>query len=379
MSKKKILFLTRTLNYGGAERQLVSLAQGLHKNGLYVRVVVLYPEIPLAKELFSSGVPVTILNKRGRWDVIGFIWRLVRLVQCECPHIIYGFLPVPNLLTIILKFFFRRTIMVWGIRASNLDMSFYDWLGRLIFKIQCIFSRFSNLIIVNSNAGFDYHLKHGFPKTKMVVIPNGIDTNRFKPNIKERERVRAAWGIKEHEKLIGLVARLDPMKDHITFVSAAAILAKERKDVKFVCIGSGPETYKSKIKNISRKLGLERKLVWEDSRIDIQFIYNALDIATSSSFGEGFSNVLGEAMACGTPCVGTDVGDSAWIIGKTGVVVPPKNPNALLEGWKILLTLPMQKLAHLSEDARRRIIENFSVSKMIQTTEQVFTKCLSKK
>lgn len=364
-----IIFLTRSLNYGGAERQLVALAKGLHSRGHSVLVAVFYSGGPLEKDLRDSGVPVNSLNKLGRWDVFPFLWRFVRLVRHEKLDILHGYLPMPNLLTVLLKPLFPRVRMVWGVRASNMDLNQYDRLSRVVFRLECFFSRFADLIIVNSNAGRDYHFKHGFPEGKMVVVPNGIDTERFIPDTEARHRVRREWGIADNENLIGIIARLDPMKDHRIFLKAASLLAKGRDDVRFVCVGDGPEPYKSELKKLSHELGLEGKLIWAGTHQDMPAVYNAIDIVTSSSsFGEGFPNVIGEAMACGVPCVATDVGDSALIVGDAGVVVPPKNPERLASGLRALLE---KGCADGGEKARSRIIEHFSLNSMVQMTEEI--------
>jgi glycosyltransferase involved in cell wall biosynthesis len=201
----------------------------------------------------------------------------------------------------------------------------------------------------------------------MVVIPNGIDTKRFCPDPEARQRIRAEWGVTESEKLIGLVGRLDPMKDHPTFLRAAALLMQEREDVHFVCVGDGPADYRRELHALGEELGLGQRLIWASARGDMPAVYNALDIATSSSYGEGFPNVVGEAMACGVPCVVTHVGDSARIVGETGVVVPPKDPEALAVGWKSSLARDGSEVAL---KARLRVEENFSVGRMVERTEK---------
>ena len=134
--------------------------------------------------------------------------------------------------------------------------------------------------------------------------------------------MRLEWGIAECEKLIGQVGRLDPMKDHSTFLKAAALLAHERKDVRFVCVGEGPTGYRDELYSLAKTLGLASRLIWAGSRRDMPAVYNAFDVAVSSSrWGEGLPNVIAEAMACGVPCVVTDVGDSAFVVDKLGVVV----------------------------------------------------------
>lgn len=362
----KILFLTRSLDHGGAEKQLVELAKGLHRKGYSISVATFYPEGVFEKDLREAGVPVKSLHKCGRWDVFFFLARLLRLLIKEKPDVIYGLLPVPNVLITILKPLFPNTRMVWGVRSSNMDLTQYDWLARLVFRAECFFARLADLFIVNSNAGRNYYKNHGFPEDKMVVIPNGIDTDHFKPDFLSREAVRAEWGIKKGDKLIGLVARVDPMKDYPTFLKAAAMLSGEREDVRFVCVGDGPDPYRLEFQRLSRELGLESRLIWTGSRGDMPAVYNALDILTLSSITEGFPNVIGEAMACGIPCVVTDVGDSAWVVADLGIVVSPRDPEALAQALQTMITRIEDPLG---EKVRRRIVEQFSIDTLIRRTD----------
>jgi glycosyltransferase involved in cell wall biosynthesis len=367
-SQVKITFLTHSLNHGGAERQLVTLVREFRSRSYNVLVAVFYPNGPLEEDLRDADVPVYSLDKRGRWDVFGFLFRLVGFLRKDKPDILHSYLVVPNIITVLLKPFFPNIRMVWGVRASNVDLYRYDWLTRLTYRIESMLSRFADLIIVNSHAGLNYAVKKGFPKKKMVVIPNGIDTERFYPDVDARQRVRIEWGIKENEKLIGLVARLDPMKDHPTFLKAAARLSHVRADVRFVCVGDGTSDYRKELHTLSKGLGLTNRLIWAGNREDMTAVYNALDIATSSSYGEGFPNVIGEAMACGVPCVVTNVGDSAWIVGDTGTVVSPKSPDSLESGWKVCLARDDKEIF---QKTRKRIMENFSLNMLLMKTVKV--------
>ena len=256
-------------------------------------------------------------------------------------------------------------------RASNVPLNSYGWLGRLIFQLESILSPLTDAIVVNSQAGKDYYLSQGFAGDKMVVIPNGIDTERFKPDAEAGAKVRVEWGIGEDKILIGLVGRLHPMKDHPTFLQAAALLCQERQDVRFVCIGNGAENYAQELYRLTEDLGISERVIWAGERADIPAVQNALDIACSSScYGEGFPNVIGEAMACGVPCLVTDVGDSAAIIGDTGVVVPAQNPEALKIGMNSLIeNIALNNYSR--EHIRQRIIDHFSVLQLVQKTEAV--------
>jgi glycosyltransferase involved in cell wall biosynthesis len=331
-------------------------------------VLVFYGGYGLEQELRESGIAVEPLGKSGRWDVAGFVCRLYRALRRERPDVVHGYLGTPNKLIGVLKPFLRGARVVWGVRAANMDLTRYDRVARWSYRAEARLSPLADLIICNSRAGFEHAVSKGFPAEKMIVIPNGIDTLRFRPDAEARARVRGEWRVGEGEKLIGLVARLDPMKDHPTFLRAAAEYSRERPDVRFVCVGDGPPDYSHELRELAASSGLDGRLIWAGKRADTPAVYNALDVAVSSSYGEGFSNVIGEAMACGTPCVVTDVGDSAWIVGEAGVVVAPQNPRALAQAWR---ALPWGDLAQLGGRARRRVEENFSHALLVERTEAV--------
>src|SRR5262249_37707400 len=174
----------------------------------------------------------------------------------------------------------------------------------------------------------------GFPPDRIAYIPNGIDVDAMRPDLLTGRSVRQQWGISEQHFLIGKVARFDHMKDHANFIAAAALFARDHADARFVCVGDGPVDYRVKMQALARSKGLDDRIVWAGERTDMRAIYNALDLVTlSSAFGEGFPNAVAEAMACGVPVVATDVGDVASIVGECGLVVPPKEPELLAEGW----------------------------------------------
>jgi glycosyltransferase involved in cell wall biosynthesis len=370
----KITFLLRSLLLGGSERQLITLAKGIRECGHLVRIIVFYSGGPLEEDLRGTGVELCKLNKGGRWDLLGFFLRLIRLLREESTDILHGYLVEPNLATILMKPLFSRIKMVWGVRASYLDWKRYDWFARETFRLSCLLSRWADLIIVNSRAGKEHHFAQGIPEGKMTVIPNGIDLERFCPDPVARKAIRNEWNIKDREKLIGLIARMDPMKDYPTFLQAAALLAQERNDVRFACVGDGPRKYKRNLQRLGEKLGLGDRILWVGPRVDMPAIYNSLDIASSSSsYGEGFPNVIGEAMASGIPCVVTDVGDSAWIVGNAGIVVPPRDPESLARAWQVSLGRLEVGDIYLREEARQRIALHFSSDKLVERTLEVLS------
>jgi glycosyltransferase involved in cell wall biosynthesis len=366
MTAGSVLFLIRSLHAGGAERQLVTLAIGLHSRGRAVHVATFYPDGELARELESAGVRVTSLGKRGRWDIASPAARLIRLVRRERPAVLHPYLPDPNLLATLLRPLFPRLRLVWGVRAAYVDMSKYDVVARIAFSAAALASRGADLIIVNSRAGEAYHAARGYPRDRLRVVPNGIDTGRFRPDPEGRERLRTEWGVPREARLVGSVARLDPLKDHATFMRAAAGLADRDPNVRFVCVGGGPESYARELRRQASDLGLDDRLWWAGARSDLPAVYSALDVFTSTSVGEGFPNVVAEAMACGTPCAVTDAGDSAWIVDGLGEVVPVGDHAALIAAWQRILSEPA---GPRSAAVRERIVREFSVERLITATE----------
>lgn len=362
----RLCFLLRSLDFGGVERQLVTLATTLSEREYDISILCFYAEGTLASELEHTGVRLICLAKRGRWDVVGFSRRLVHSLRMLQPDVLQAYLAVPNLLTILLKPFFPGQKMIWGLGSSNINWRSYDWFVSLTQLLERLFSRFADLIIVNSHAGYAYHARHGYPARRMVVIQNGFDTEKFQPDRAAGQKVRAEWGVAEGELLIGLIGRLDPMKDHPNFLRAAALLRRKFPGARFVCVGAGPEGYRKSLADLTAELHISDKVIWADARSDINAVHNALDVACSSSSGEGLPNVIGEAMACGVPCVVTDVGDSARLVGDTGIVVPPANPEALAQGWALCL---QRNREELGRRARARILQEFSVSRLVAETE----------
>lgn len=367
VANPRILFLIRSLERGGTERHLVSLASGLRSLGWETGVAVLYGGGVLERELRSAGVEVFDLRKRGRWDPLP-LFRLVAVARLRRPSHVHGLLLGPNLLAALLGPLLPGARVVWGVRASALPMSERDWLGRLAFRASRLLARRADLIIANSEAAARFHREAGYPRETVVVVENGIDTGRFRPDRAAGRRLRAAWGIGKGEWLVGVVARLDPGKGHDAFLEAMARLGGELPELRAVCVGQGPSAYTSSLRNRCRALGLDGRVIWTGERGDMPSVYNALDLACLPSREEGFPNAVGEAMACGVPCVVTDVGDVARLVGETGCVVPSSDPAALASGIALVCRA---RAAYPGEACRRRIEARFGLSRMVARTAAI--------
>jgi glycosyltransferase involved in cell wall biosynthesis len=367
----KILFLARQLNIGGAERQLVILANELAARGHEVVIASYYPGGALSAKLDSSRVRLISLGKRSRWDLFSLYVKVVRVLRQERPDVLHGWMHTQNVAATLARIFYPQTKLFWCVRSSNLEMVL-DWVERSAVWLQSRLSGFADRVVVNSMAGMEHAVAGGIAREKMVFIPNGIDTSVFYPDQAEGKRVRDEWGVDESEKVVGYVARFDPIKNHKLFLQAAGRIAAERPKVRFVCVGHGRSDYVEELKNLTRTLGIENKVQWMQARPDVRAVYNALDVFCSASFSEGFPNVIGEAMACGRHCVVTDVGDSKLVVGETGSAVPSNDVEALAAGFRQRLDASDA----LNLRARQRILENFTVAHLGDKTEEVLLKHL---
>jgi glycosyltransferase involved in cell wall biosynthesis len=364
----RLVLFIRDLNIGGAQRQLIELASGMHGGPWRVTVLTLYRGGPLEPDLVARGVPYHSLDKRGRWDILGFWWRLVTEIRRERPDVLMSYLGAENLFNASLRPLFPRMRIVWGLRSSGVDHRSYERISWVMFQMARVASRLTHLIISNSHASVEDHARDGYPRDRMVVVPNGIDAVRFAPDPVARREVRDEWGVDGSTTLVGLVGRLDPKKDHPTFLRAASRLAGERADVRFVCVGPGPDGYRDELLELTRSLGLGDRVIWAGPRLDMPRVYAALDLLVSSSaWGEGFPNVVAEAMASGVPCVVAAAGDSAVVVGDTGWVCRPGDVEDLARAMREAVG-SRESLEERGRLARQRIVDEFSPARLVERT-----------
>ncbi len=372
-ARTSVVFLTRSLEAGGAEVQLASLATALPRDQFAVTVLCFYEIGPLLDTLREADIPVISLRKAGRWDIPRFFARLVKELRLLRPDVLHAFLGPPNILAALSKCFLPSMRVVWGIRASNMDLSQYDFTWRLGFALERLLSSRADLIVANSTAGRDHVRQNGFAASRLTVVPNGIDTESFDVAPQCRNEIRQEWGVADDECLIGVAARLDPMKDHENFLRAAALIAGDTPRVRFVCIGGNGLADRDRLHGLADELGVAERVIWAGYRRDMAAVLSALDLHTSASaFGEGFSNTVAESMAVGVPNAVTDVGDSALIVGSTGEVVPPRDPARLADAWRTLLSLDDAQRRQRSAACRARIAEHFSRAMMVERMARLY-------
>jgi glycosyltransferase involved in cell wall biosynthesis len=368
-----LLHLITTLDVGGAEMMLLKLVSRLDVSRFRNHVVCLAEDGPVGEKISAHGIPVHALNMpRGRVTIEG-LTQLFRHVRKIKPAILQTWMYHADLIGVLLGKLSRIPRICWNIRCSNMDLLEYRWTTRITVRMCALLSVFPDLVIANSRQGLNYHREIGYKSRRWKVIPNGFDLGEFKPDPQAKLGLMKELGLgyKNSSLLIGYVARFDPMKDHATFLDAACLLLKERRDVHFVMVGRGIEwENRGLTARIPKTFSDNFHLLGE--RSDVEKITAGLDIACSVSAGEGFSNVIGEAMACEIPCVVTDVGDSALIVGETGLVVKPQDSEGLAGAWRKLLDLGGDGRSELGRGARKRIQDHFDISKIVEQYEALY-------
>ena len=365
----EVMHVITSLDVGGAETVLARLVIGDRAGSVSHSVVSLKPGGALRASMEADGIVVQDLRIGRKLGSVGGLARLAGIIRTARPAVVHSWLYHADLMaTLALALSGRRrtTRLVWGVRCSDMDMRRYARSTRLILKLLPRLSSRTDLVLCNSEAGRASHERLGYRPPRWRVVPNGLDLEHFRPLPDERAAIRAELGLSEDSFVVGMCARVDPMKDHTTFVKAAAVFAATAPEARFVLIGAGTDEPGSALDRAIVAAGLAGQFVRLGSRRDISRLHAALDIATlSSAFGEGFPNVLVEAMACGVPCVVTDVGGSASIVGDTGLVVPPRDAEALATAWNRLRREGGDGRARRRAAARRRVEHTFTLATMI--------------
>ena len=371
-----ILHIITTLERGGAEAMLVKMVGGLAPLGMRSAVVSLTGPGVYGPVLEAMGAPVWSLGLSRALPNPATLMQLRSILRQVQPDLVQTWLYHADLLGLLAARLAGVRPVCWNIRCADMDMSHYSWLTRLLPRLLARLSRQPEAVLVNSQAGLNAHRALGYRPRVWQVIPNGFDTALYRPDPVARAQLRAELGVPDEAPLIGLIARFDPMKDHATFLAAAALLATRRPDARFVLVGRGIEPGNPAL---AAALGepLAGRTHLLGARDDVPRIMASLDLGCLSSISESFPNVLGEAMACGVPCVATDVGDSAWILGETGRVAPPRDPAALAAALEVVLDGGPPLWCRLGNAARQRVEETFSLPVIARRYRDVYAGLLA--
>jgi len=369
----KVMHIITGLNKGGAEMLLVSLlSSSIHQRSSLI-VVSLTGGGPLHKEIEQLGIPVYSLGMRRGVPSVSSLFTLCRIVREFNPDVIQGWMYHANLLSLVAaKMCINTPLLFWGIFHCIDDLSSKKLLLRVVVKTCAIFSKNITGIVNNSHKSVIQHEKLGYVNKHVTVISNGIDTARFVPNQGARAGVCDELGIPDGSPLIGLIGRFDPLKDHSNFLSAASKVSRNYSGARFLLVGSGVDEGNSQLSETIEALGLCGKVFMLGERSDIPRLMAALDVSVSSSISEGTPVAIGESMACGIPCVVTNVGDSAALVGDCGLIVPPSDSEALAAAIVNLLSLTQDERVKMGLQSRARVKEHYSLESFVDRFEGLY-------
>ncbi|NQV23060.1 MAG: glycosyltransferase [Rhodopirellula sp.] len=350
---------------GGAERMLQRVIRHGNTPEFEHLVLSIKNFQAVAQELTAEGINVQSLDvQTDYYKLPKAVLQLASRIRRFQPDVIQSWMYMADFFgSIAACLGSPSTPMIWTIRHSTLDPAIDSRALRGCAAGSARLSRrVPTKIVLNSHAAIPNHVAAGYDESKMQVIPNGFDVDRFSPSLQLRHETRARLGIPQNVPVVGRVARFHANKDHITFLKAAQMVLAHRPDTRFLVCGEPQTISTEQVQQDINSFGLADAVQLVELQSDIVPLNCSFDIATCSSITEAFPNVIGEAMSCGVPCVSTDVGDAAIIVDKTGRVVPPQNPQSFANAILELLALPEDDRSRLGIAARQRVIDNFELT-----------------
>lgn len=372
MKPLRVLFIITGLGSGGAEFMLLRLLQHLDRRRFEPHVISLTGGGDVGTRIAGLGVRVEHLGMNpGRLPVGGW-WRLHRRIVALRPDVVHTWMYHADLLGGTAARLAGVRAVVWGIHHSNLSPHLNKRSTLLVARACALVSRFVPArIACCSEAARDVHRAFGYQADKLVFVPNGFELNLFRPDPEARTQVRRELGIPDDALIVGMIGRYNPQKNHAGFMRAAGQVHRWLPDVRFVLAGTGVDRSNEALMRLVEDEGVASVMHLLGPRTDVPRIMATLDVLASSSDGEAFPNVIGEAMACEVPCVVTDVGDCAAIVGNSGCVVAPGDMAGLAQSIRDLL-VDAPRRGQLGRQARARVDSCYSIDKVVAQYEGLY-------
>jgi glycosyltransferase involved in cell wall biosynthesis len=370
----RVAHVISSLETGGAEMMLSRLVERLYTRGFPSLVICLGRDGRIGERIRAAGVETRILNLTARLSSVRNFWQAATFLRLWQPDLIQGWMYHGNVAASLLRRLAApRARLMWNIRCTVRELSDYLPLTQRVIRVNAWLSRRPEAVIYNSEAAVGQHEALGFRPRRSLVLPNGFDLDHYSRSEAGRSVVRRELGVRPDELLVGLIARYHAMKDFPTFIAAAGRLVTSRSNVRVLVAGPGVDPLNRELAGQLARAGISSSAIVRGEFSDMMAALSALDVfCLSSSWGEGFPNVVGEAMACGTPCVGTDVGDFRQIVGDTGFVVAPDDPVALAAALEGVLALAPERRAALGEAARARVRELYDINSILERYLQTY-------
>lgn len=365
----KIVHIISGLNTGGAETMLVRLIRGMPQ---HTHVVITLTTVgPLGELLKAAGYAVHGIGLRASsaWWALPHLWRLIRR---ESPDIVQTWMYHADLLGGLIGRLAGARQIVWNVRNTEIPQGSLSITG-LIIRLCAITSTWlPNAIICCAHAGLEVHAARGYKREKMLTIPNGYDIREWQPKSNSRYAVRRDNGLPDKAFIVGIVGRYDALKGYDVFIEAAARIAKVVHNAIFLMIGRHVDTSNVELHNLIESRGGNAVFRLLGERSDVSNLMSTLDVYCLSSKAEGFPNVVAEAMLMQVPCVVTNVGDAARIVGEAGRVVPPGQPKALADALLEIESMSEIQRQEMGVAARKRIVEHYDIKVIAQRYSELY-------
>jgi glycosyltransferase involved in cell wall biosynthesis len=351
------------------------LLEHLSRDGIEFHVISIQEGGRFAAEIAQMGIPVSSLGVKGDLAFPGAVARLARRLRASRPDIIHAWLYHSNLIAGLASPIGGHGALLWSIRHGHLDPDMDRrstiWAARAGAWLS---NWLPDRVICNSENTRRFHIQFGYNQHKMRVIANGFDVERFKPDSQARQDVRRSFGLDLEARLVGHFGRFHRQKGQHLFLEAASIVGDRFNDVRFLMGGRGVDDQNTELVGWIEKLGLQGKVRLLGLRDDMPEIFNALDLLAMTSLVESFPNVVGEAMACGVPCVVTEVGAAPELVADAGIVVSASDPEAIAKGINGLLVMSKTDRVDLGARARERIMQHFPIDGFLNAHRQVYAR-----
>jgi glycosyltransferase involved in cell wall biosynthesis len=369
----KVMHIITTLGPAGAENMLCRIVSGMDRTRFENEIVSLTGILDLAERMHSIGVRVRTLGMKSGVPNPLLVMRLTRWIRESKPDVIHTWMYHANLIGTLAARLAGDVPVVWGIHHNAFDPR-VDKRRTMLVNRACAFlsRRFADRIVFCSEASLRTHKKLSYASEKLEVIPNGFDLEEVKPDPTAHASLREELGIPADAIVIGIAARFHPHKDHRNFIQAAARLYQQMPEVHFLLFGMDITWENVQLAGWIDSVGIRERCHLLGPRQDISRLFSGMDIATTASRSEAFPIVVGEAMACETPCVVTDVGDSALIVENTGKVVAPEDPRALADAWRSLINAGPGVRRRLGMAARHRVQRHFALPAIVESYQTIY-------
>ena len=374
-----ILHVIVGLESGGAERTLQRIIEWDAGNAACTHCVVsLTGAGTIGPELQRQGVDVQVLGLRSAWDLPRVFWRLRGMVRASRPDIVQTWMYHADFLGGLAARLAGRVPVVWCVRTT--DPPAGDRAATAVLRWVCarLSHSIPDVIVCAAQASRASHVGIGYNAAKMVVVPNGYDFSRLTATADERGAWRARHGVAQDHLVVGSMGRWHADKDPDNFIEMAAVLGRQDDRLRFLMVGRGLDDTNPALMRSIEGSGMARRFVLAGERKDVPQCLAAMDVFCLHSSNEGFPNVLAEAMAMGLPCVTTDVGDAAMLLGNADYVVPKQDPVALARCVARLLQLEPTVRQALGARARDRVRSQFTMAAARAGFESVYRRLLNR-